>query len=252
MLLGGSSGVNIAGAIRLARELGPGRTIVTLLCDSGARYASKLFNPAFLREKELPVPNWLNRRCRHPAGLSVTTRLLFRDDSYRREADARVVAAAPGRHRARRRPVLSATAAASPAIAANWSSPTARRSRSSTPSTTPTDKTIVHVAGAGRAAAGVGERVVARSTGTRATSACASTPRCICFRVVLPYPVTGGSVGDGEGRLDFDIPAKRASTRREVEARLNALIADRRRGDARAGSATTSSTPIPAWSRPCR
>jgi cysteine synthase A len=62
LLLGGSSGINIAGAIRLARELGPGRTIVTVLCDSGARYASKLFNPAFLREKNLPVPNWLNRR----------------------------------------------------------------------------------------------------------------------------------------------------------------------------------------------
>jgi cysteine synthase A len=66
LLLGGSSGVNIAGAIRLARELGPGHTIVTLLCDSGARYASKLFNPSFLREKNLPVPNWLNRRADIP------------------------------------------------------------------------------------------------------------------------------------------------------------------------------------------
>ena len=62
LLLGGSSGVNIAGAIRLARELGPGHTIVTLLCDSGARYASKLFNPEFLRSKSLPVPGWLERR----------------------------------------------------------------------------------------------------------------------------------------------------------------------------------------------
>ena len=61
LLLGGSSGVNIAGAIRLARELGPGKRIVTLLCDSGARYASKLFNPAFLREKNLPVPRWMTR-----------------------------------------------------------------------------------------------------------------------------------------------------------------------------------------------
>ena len=61
LLLGGSSGVNIAGAIRLARELGPGKRIVTVLCDSGARYASKLFNPAFLREKQLPVPAWLTR-----------------------------------------------------------------------------------------------------------------------------------------------------------------------------------------------
>ncbi len=61
LLLGGSSGVNVAGAIRLARELGPGHTIVTLLCDSGARYQSKLFNPAFLRSKGLPVPEWIER-----------------------------------------------------------------------------------------------------------------------------------------------------------------------------------------------
>ena len=66
LLLGGSSGVNIAGAMRLARELGPGHTIVTLLCDSGARYASKLFNPAFLRSKSLPVPVWLEARARAP------------------------------------------------------------------------------------------------------------------------------------------------------------------------------------------
>ena len=62
LLLGGSSGINIAGAVHLARELGPGHTIVTLLCDSGARYASKLFNPAFLRSKNLPVPDWLEAK----------------------------------------------------------------------------------------------------------------------------------------------------------------------------------------------
>jgi cysteine synthase A len=62
LLLGSSSGINIAGAIHLARELGPGHTIVTLLCDSGARYASKLFNPAFLRSKNLPVPDWLEAK----------------------------------------------------------------------------------------------------------------------------------------------------------------------------------------------
>ena len=60
LLLGGSSGTNIAGAIRLARDLGPGKTIVTILADSGARYASKLFNPTFLREKNLPTPSWLD------------------------------------------------------------------------------------------------------------------------------------------------------------------------------------------------
>jgi cysteine synthase A len=66
MLLGGSSGINIAGAMRLARELGPGKTIVTILCDSGARYASKLFNPNFLKEKGLPVPDWLTRKATAP------------------------------------------------------------------------------------------------------------------------------------------------------------------------------------------
>jgi len=66
LLLGGSSGINVAGALRLARELGPGRTIVTLLCDSGARYASKLFNPAFLRSKNLPVPDWLEAKGEAP------------------------------------------------------------------------------------------------------------------------------------------------------------------------------------------
>src|SRR5207245_4827262 len=61
LCLGGSSGINVAGAIRLARELGPGHTIVTILCDSGNRYQSKLFNPAFMRSKNLPVPEWLER-----------------------------------------------------------------------------------------------------------------------------------------------------------------------------------------------
>jgi cysteine synthase A len=59
LLLGGSAGLNVAGAIHLARILGPGRTIVTILCDHGSRYQSKLFNPAFLKEKGLPVPSWL-------------------------------------------------------------------------------------------------------------------------------------------------------------------------------------------------
>ena len=59
--LGGSSGINIAGAIRMARDMGPGKTIVTILCDYGNRYQSKLYNPAFLKEKGLPVPSWLDR-----------------------------------------------------------------------------------------------------------------------------------------------------------------------------------------------
>ena len=66
LLLGGSSGINIAGAMRLARELGPGHTIATILCDSGVRYASKLFNAEFLRFKGLPVPKWLERGASAP------------------------------------------------------------------------------------------------------------------------------------------------------------------------------------------
>ena len=60
LVMGGSTAINIAGAIRLAEQLGPGHTIVTILCDLGHRYQSKLYNPAFLREKGLPVPEWLN------------------------------------------------------------------------------------------------------------------------------------------------------------------------------------------------
>ncbi|HLJ64578.1 MAG TPA: cysteine synthase A [Stellaceae bacterium] len=61
LVLGGSTGINIGGAIRAAQMLGPGHTIVTVLCDYGTRYQSKLFNPAFLRQKNLPVPSWLDR-----------------------------------------------------------------------------------------------------------------------------------------------------------------------------------------------
>ncbi|GAB4259101.1 MAG: cysteine synthase A [Pararhodobacter sp.] len=64
LCLGGSSGVNVAGAIRMARDMGPGHTIVTVLCDYGTRYQSKLFNPAFLKDKGLPVPAWLDRPAR--------------------------------------------------------------------------------------------------------------------------------------------------------------------------------------------
>ena len=61
LCLGGSSGINVAGAVRLAKEMGPGHTIVTVLCDYGTRYHSKMFNPPFLREKDLPVPEWMAR-----------------------------------------------------------------------------------------------------------------------------------------------------------------------------------------------
>ncbi|AZQ65969.1 cysteine synthase A [Silicimonas algicola] len=69
LCLGGSSGINIAGAMRMAREMGPGHTIVTILCDYGNRYQSKLFNPAFLADKGLPVPGWLDGESRALPGV---------------------------------------------------------------------------------------------------------------------------------------------------------------------------------------
>ena len=59
LCMGGSTGINIAGAVKLAKQMGPGKTIVTILCDWGHRYQTKIFNPAFLKEKGLPVPSWL-------------------------------------------------------------------------------------------------------------------------------------------------------------------------------------------------
>jgi cysteine synthase A len=97
LCLGGSSGINIAGAIRLAKDLGPGHTIVTVLCDYGNRYQSKLFNPAFLRGKNLPVPGWLERKTeiRHTVRgiiMAYETEALFREDSYLSTAEGTVLA----------------------------------------------------------------------------------------------------------------------------------------------------------------
>jgi len=69
LCMGGSTGINIAGAVRMAKEMGPGHTIVTVLCDYGNRYQEKLFNPDFLRSKDLPVPAWLER----PASVDIST-----------------------------------------------------------------------------------------------------------------------------------------------------------------------------------
>jgi cysteine synthase A len=71
LCLGASSGINVAGAVRMAREMGPGHTIVTVLCDYGTRYQSKLFNPEFLREKGLPTPRWLEQVPRSIPGVFV-------------------------------------------------------------------------------------------------------------------------------------------------------------------------------------
>src|ERR1700760_4863987 len=79
LCFGGSSGINVAGAIRLAKDLGPGKTIVTVLADSGTRYQSKLFNPEFLRSKKLPVPAWIEKKS--------NIKILFEKKEAFRQAD---------------------------------------------------------------------------------------------------------------------------------------------------------------------
>ena len=92
--MGGSTGINVAGAIRMAKEMGPGHTIVTVLCDYGTRYASKLFNPDFLREKRLARAQWLEakRQCSRASSkrFLAMTELLFRDDAYLKSATPRL------------------------------------------------------------------------------------------------------------------------------------------------------------------
>jgi hypothetical protein len=96
LCLGGSSGINVAGAIRMAREMGPGHTIVTILCDYGNRYQSKLFNPEFLASKDLPVPDWLTKkRATFPSPMRVNSKpmtALFLEDAYLSTVEAQVTA----------------------------------------------------------------------------------------------------------------------------------------------------------------
>ena len=143
LLLGGSSGINIAGAIRLAGELGPGHTIVTLLCDSGARYASKLFNPGVSSLEGPSGSRLAGAKGRRPS-VRLMTEALFRDDAYRRSrSDGDVLGARgmalwrddllPARRRAGgRRGANSCFEGGSPLAV-------------STRSTTPTGATILHV-----------------------------------------------------------------------------------------------------------
>ena len=202
-LLGGSSGINIAGAIRLARELGPGHTIVTLLCDFGARYASKLFNPAFLRSKNLPVPDWLEAQGARAGGVRLMTEASFaatpicarraqRWCSPRRAGSpstARSFMRRGGGQPGDRGALVLDDGATIPIVDTVYDAD---------------QKTILHVPVQGAALPAPGRGVIARIDWDLALSAHARHTALHLLSVVLPYPVTGGSVGDGEGRLDFD------------------------------------------------
>ena len=113
-------------------------------------------------------------------------------------------------------------------------------------------RTILHVPAEGARLPAAGERVVARTRlGPALSQRMRAHTALHLLTVVLPYPVTGGSVGDGEGRLDFD-SGEAALDKAEIERAPQRADRDQRRSRARAGSATRSSPPIPAWSRPCR
>ena len=260
LCLGGSSGINVAGAIRLAKDLGPGHTIVTVLCRLRHALPVEAVQPGIPALEEAAGAGLaraqesnIKTRSRRPE-LRMPTDCLFRDDSYLKDCDgARRRRHRARRHRARPHRVLRRLRRPARRHAARSPRPTARtiadRQRGLHRPGQDRDRPCAGAGRAGRSRSATPSPP--RSTGTCATPACACTPRCICSPRCCPIPVTGGSVGDAESRLDFDIPGSRPRQgRHHRKARRDDR--DRRRGDRAAGSATPSSKPIPAWSRPCR
>ena len=231
LCLGGSSGINVAGAIRLAKDLGPGHTIVTVLADYGTRYQSKLFNPEFLRSKNLPVPEWLERKSddsssvreeretRHADRLPVPRRLLSEGMRGARASPSPSKAASCSTARC-----STPIPAASPATPARSPRPTARALRSPTPSTPTRPRAeIAHVPAPGSPALKVGDTVTAAIDWDKRYARMRMHTALHLLSAVLPYAVTGGSVGESESRLDFDIP--------EAGLDKDAITAKRERDD---------------------
>ena len=229
LCLGGSSGINVAGAIRLAKDLGPGHTIVTVLCDSGTRYQSKLFNPEFLRSKKLPVPEWLERKSNISSRRfkirpePMPTDCLFREDSYLKECDARVVAVTEQGGIVLDRTVFYANSGGQPGDTGTLTTAAGARIAIDTAIYTDAAKSeIAHV-----------PAPLPSRSATPVTAAIDWDKRYARMRMhtalhllsaVLPYAVTGGSVGESESRLDFDIP-EAGLDKDAITARVNEMIA---------------------------
>ena len=196
LCMGGSTGINVAGAIRLAKELGPGHTIVTMLCDYGTRYQSKLFNPEFLRSKNLPVPEWLERKSdiklpfekrlmsmHHGRPTACSARMPICGNAARpwSASPIRAASCSTARCSMRRRAASPATAACSRRL------PATPIAIGNAVYTDPGKTEIAHMpASAGARAVGRRGGAASPSTGSRATRACGCTPRCICSRPCCP------------------------------------------------------------------
>ena len=174
LCLGGSTGINIAGAMRLARELGPGHTIVTILADYGTRYQSKLFNPEFLRSKDLPVPGLAgasacDRRALRKGGVMAETEVLFRDDAYLREAEAKVVRINDRGGIVLDRTIFYATSGGQPGDTGFLERADGTRIAVAGTITGESKEEIIHIPAAGAAPLQAGEALGWRSTGSGAT-----------------------------------------------------------------------------------
>ena len=234
MCLGGSTGINIAGAIRLARELGPGHTIVTILADYGTRYQSKLFNPEFLRSKNLPVPAWMDQRERDRRALregrlmAFVTEALFREDGYLAEAEAEVVHVNERGGIILDRTIFYATSGGQPGDTGRLTLPTAARSTSPPPSPA---RPRTRSSTCRRRMPGLkpGERVRLAIDWERRLRLMRMHTACHLLTVVCPFPITGAAVAEDDCRVDFDIPDA-GFTKEDVTARLMELVRGRPSG----------------------
>eukprot|EP00913_Durusdinium_trenchii_P021275 g19988.t1 len=202
LCLGGSSGINIAGAIRLAGDLGPGHTIVTVLCDYGNRYQSKLFNPDFLRSKALP--------------------LLYRDDFYLATSEAVVTAVHEDGGIELDRTCFYATSGGQPGDTGHLTRADGTRIMLGQTRHGATKDIVIHVPLEGQPAPQVGEAVSLQIDWERRVRLMRMHTACHLLSVVCPYPITGAAVGVDESRVDFDLSD--AVDKDEVTAALMALV----------------------------